>query len=491
VEEYIASDKDPDREKLLEFLWGMAIRHLLDLLTESEKELLRASTLFHVPVPLETLEHMAQQLGLKGEEPVGERLLGFGLWEPFMDMVNLKETAAAIHALARPKAGKLSEEEVSQLACLVVQDLYERWGGKESKNRPYAGDIELARMALAAQNTTVLSVTAKDAVRGLENQFQYRYAAKLARESIEILDNAGVEVSDGLFRASAELSEHIGDMEHARTYIQRAVDKLSVDGNIDSEDYAYVLGSQGRMLVNSGELDKALEVFKEAEKRLQSDRFLRERAINQHDISRILVSKGEVDKALKLHNEGLEVFEKLGDKREKAITLGDIARIQVDRGQVDEALKLHHEMLQVFEELDDRRERAVTLGDIARIQVDRGHVDEALKLHHERLQVFEELGNLDSKAATLWDLAQIELQKESVETALQYLTESYTIFLKIGRLDGICMVGLYLGPLLCQAGQTQEGLKILERSREGFGKLGQKAYEAQAQELIEKFTGTK
>jgi hypothetical protein len=50
------------------------------------------------------------------------------------------------------------------------------------------------------------------------------------------------------------------------------------------------------------------------------------------------------------------------------------------------------------------------------------------------------------------------------------------------------MVGLYLGQLLCQKGQTREGLMILEKSREGFKKLGQKEYEEQAQELIERFS---
>ncbi|NIM11663.1 MAG: tetratricopeptide repeat protein, partial [Candidatus Aminicenantes bacterium] len=116
-------------------------------------------------------------------------------------------------------------------------------------------------------------------------------------------------------------------------------------------------------------------------------------------------------------------------------------------------------------------------------------VEEALKLHQERLEVFDELGDLDSKAATLWDLAQIQLQRESFETAFQYLTESYAINLKLGRLDGICFVGLYLGQLLCKAGQTEQGLKILERSRDGFRKLGWKEDAAQAQELIERFTG--
>jgi len=129
------------------------------------------------------------------------------------------------------------------------------------------------------------------------------------------------------------------------------------------------------------------------------------------------------------------------------------------------------------------------LGEIAKIRLNKGEVDEALKLHKERPQVFDELGDIDSKAATLWDLAQIEVKRKSVQTASDYLTESYGLFLKLDRLDGICFVGLLLGPLLCGDGNTEEGLNILQRSRDGFRKLGWKELAAQAEALIEKVGG--
>ena len=106
----------------------------------------------------------------------------------------------------------------------------------------------------------------------------------------------------------------------------------------------------------------------------------------------------------------------------------------------------------------------------------------------EELKVYDELRDIDSKAAALWDLAQIELQRESGQTAFYYLTESYAINLKLGRLDGICFVGLFLGQLLCGAGNTEEGLDILKRSREGFEKLGQNELAAQAEKIIEHFS---
>ena len=83
------------------------------------------------------------------------------------------------------------------------------------------------------------------------------------------------------------------------------------------------------------------------------------------------------------------------------------------------------------------------------------------------------------------------LQKDEGQKAYEYLAESYQINLKLGRLDGICFVGMDLGGLLCQANQKEEGLRILERSQEGFEKLGQNELSEQVKELINQVKNTK
>jgi len=79
------------------------------------------------------------------------------------------------------------------------------------------------------------------------------------------------------------------------------------------------------------------------------------------------------------------------------------------------------------------------------------------------------------------------LQKDSVQEAYEHLVQSYNINLKLGRLDGICYVGLDLGQLLCQANQKEKGIEILERSRDGFRKLGQTQMADYVQQIIQKF----
>jgi hypothetical protein len=110
--------------------------------------------------------------------------------------------------------------------------------------------------------------------------------------------------------------------------------------------------------------------------------------------------------------------------------------------------------------------------------VDKGEVEEALKLHYEELRVYEDLGDISSKSVTLLDIARIELQRES-----------YALGLKTRRLDVICCVGIDLGILLCQAGQKEEGLEILNRSKEGFKKLGQEELALRIEKFIRGFEG--
>ena len=47
-------------------------------------------------------------------------------------------------------------------------------------------------------------------------------------------------------------------------------------------------------------------------------------------------------------------------------------------------------------------------------------------------------------------------------------------------------MGLNLGQLLCMAGQREEGLAILTRSRDGFLKLGQPQVAEETQSLIDR-----
>lgn len=171
---------------------------------------------------------------------------------------------------------------------------------------------------------------------------------------------------------------------------------------------------------------------------------------------------------------------------ERAALLLDHGRRLVERGEPEKALPCLEQAQRLA---PTERSRAVTLGDIARIRADKGEVDAALALHQEMLAIFEALGDVDGIANTLWSVARIALQREQWQAAYDHLARSYAILLQLGRLDGICVVGLDLGRLLAAAGHADEARPILERSRDGFLKLGWVDWARQAQQVLDGLAG--
>jgi tetratricopeptide (TPR) repeat protein/CHAT domain-containing protein len=472
MEEYIESGRVPNQGKLLLFIKDLALQRLVNLLSPGEKDLLRASTLFRVPVPVETLGIIANGLGIAFKERFGDRFFGFGLWVPFEDMVNSANTAVAACDLVRPRVDQLKETESIKIAGLVVQDLFNRWGGGKTHKRPYAADIELARLALEAQDTSVLESAAKDAVRGLEKKFQYKGAAQLAGKAIRALDNAGVTVSVHLLRAASEVSQIIGDIENARSYIDRALEILSPNKDIEPELYAYTLITYARMMARIDNIDKALSLFNEAKEILVSDRFLREHSIVSGEIARLRAKIGELQEALELHHEELEVYKKLGDHYSQAAAMGDIARIKVKLGEVDEALKLHQEQVSIFESLGEYRSLAVVRRDIASIRFHKGEVDEAIKLCQEQLMFFEEIKDPREIAITKGIIAHILVNKGEVDKAMELFMDQLMIYEEQGNLRAQAITKGDIARIRFKLGEVDKALELHQEELQVYEKLG-------------------
>lgn len=97
METYRATGEMPDADVLRQFLENLAIGALLNLLAPPARELLRASTLFGLPVPIAVMEKLAEAVG--ADESAIARLLALGLWESYEDLHDSQESAVALNAL--------------------------------------------------------------------------------------------------------------------------------------------------------------------------------------------------------------------------------------------------------------------------------------------------------------------------------------------------------------------------------------------------------
>jgi tetratricopeptide (TPR) repeat protein len=489
LEAFLADGTAPDQEELRRTLEGLLIDRLLGFLTEAERLLLGASTLFRLPTPLALWQGWGEAASLGRPD----RLLAFGLWEIAADLVDPERLAITPNVIATARLAP--PKHADQILAALIQPLFAAWGGADRSRTPYATDIELCRLALDGGALDVLVATAEYAIRGLEREFNYRAAAELSTRVLDRLSQAGRSPDPGLLRAAAEIYDHTGDAARLQALYETAGSIIAADDpTLPKDERTARAGLRlryGAWLARRGEPDRALAELEATCTIFEALGDRRSRAVTLGDIARIRGAKGEVDAALALHQEQIAIFEALGDRRSRAVTLGDIARIRGAKGEVDAALALHQEQIAIFEALGDRRERAVTLGDIARIRGAKGEVDAALALHQERLATYEALGDRPEIAHASFEIGSIQLNQalagqdgELFAQALGALGTSYQILCETGRLDGICVVGMTFGQALAMAGASEEARPILARSVEGFRRLGWQGRAEQAESVL-------
>ncbi|MCP4107331.1 MAG: CHAT domain-containing protein, partial [Desulfobacteraceae bacterium] len=273
---YLSGDESPDDQDLRDFLESLLICELTGLLSRSEKEMLQASSMFSVPVPVAVFEVLCRETGVK--TGAIERLAGLTLWDAFEDMVKPSVTAFALNALVRAMAFEpvqecktgakaellqewkltLSHDKQAILAQITLPVLFECWSGAD---RPRIADYQLAYLGVMTENAEVLEVAAENGLTWLREQFRYLEAAEIARNVIRILDEAEIKPSPVLLRVACERCQQVGDADNALAFIKRSTDifeSRKKNGEMaDESDYSHSLSTYARLLQQRGEIDKA------------------------------------------------------------------------------------------------------------------------------------------------------------------------------------------------------------------------------------------
>ena len=164
LEHFLAGGDLPAAGTLRETLEKLAIDRLISALSEGERELLRASTLSPVPLPIEVWRGFAADAGYGAPD----WLLAFGLWERLPDLVETGRDAAVRNAIAGERIGPLAEAAARDVAAAIVPRLYQAWGGIENARHSRVASLQLATLALLAENVEVVEAAAVHAIRALE-----------------------------------------------------------------------------------------------------------------------------------------------------------------------------------------------------------------------------------------------------------------------------------------------------------------------------------
>jgi tetratricopeptide (TPR) repeat protein len=471
MEAYIAGGEEPDEARLQKFLENLALESLLEQAGPSGKALLRAATLFHLPVPAPVIEELASTVGGSVRA-----LRSLGLLDRHEDRMEAHRPALAVNDLVDPHLATLEEPEQKAIADLTVERLYELWGGSEGSRRPYPCNLELTRLGLLAGNALIVAACAADAVAGLDKKFQYQAAADLGNLAIPLLEAEGVALPLDLLRRTGEACVTVGEVDRASDCYGRGLERLETlrtEGEeTDPLMEAALLVAHARLLERRGHPEEAMGHLERAADLTRAAGSERDTAVTMGYIARLKAIKGEVDEALRLHQEKLKICERLGDVRSHAIALGDIAWLKADKGEVDEALHLHQEKLKICERLGDVRERVVTLGNIARFKAAKGEVDEALRLLDGTLDAFGLLGDVRSRAIMLGDIARLRAAKGEVHEALRLHEERLEVYERLGDVSSHTMTLGDIARLRAAKGEVDEALRLHQKTLEIYERLG-------------------
>ncbi|WP_246575162.1 CHAT domain-containing protein [Streptomyces umbrinus] len=465
-------DLPADNSDIGEFLENLALDTLLDQAGPAHRDLLRACTLFSVPVPQPVIDVLAAAVGGSAS-----RLCGLGLLDAFPDQHRPDFPALAVNALAAGRLAPLTPDERAALATVAAEPLYAQWGGATPQpDRGSDLDLQLTRLALAADNPTITARCAAAAVSALR-QGPASIAAELGLVAIALLDRHDHEVSVTLLRAVADAAVTSGDGDLADTLLHRAVQQTRTsDRQTNPAGHAAVLYDHANRLITRGEVDQAEDLLHQARQLFTDAGDTRAAAVTWGRIADILQQRGEVEEALRIRREvELPAFERMGDTRAAAVTWGRIADILQQRGEVEEALRIRREVtLPVYERIGDTREAAVTWGKIADIFEQRGEVEEALRIRREvTLPAFERMGDTRSVAITWGRIADIVQRRGEVEEALRIRREvELPVYERIGDTRSAAVTWGQIADVLQQQGEVDEALELQLKRLEVNEQLG-------------------
>ncbi|MFD6433774.1 CHAT domain-containing protein [Streptomyces venezuelae] len=442
MEAYLHQGEPPsDNADIGDFLANLALDALLDQAGPAHRDLLRACTLFTIPVPHPVIDELAAAVGGSAA-----RLCGLGLLDVFPDQYRPGFPALAVNTLAAGRLTPLTSDEQAALATVAAEPLYAQWGGATPQpTRNSDLDLQLTQLALTADNPTITADCAAEAVSALR-QGPASTAAALGHHAITLLDRHNHEVSVTLLRTVADAAVTSGDGDHADTLLNRAVQQTR------TSEVQINPAAHGALL---------------------------------YDQANRLLTRGEVDQAEDLLHQARQLFTDAGDTRSVAVMWGQTADILQQRGEVDEALRIRREVeLPVYERIGDTRSVAVTWGQIAEILHQRGEVDEAIELQRKRLKANEQLRDVDGVAAANWGLARIDLSRADFDAAIPRVSNSFQLFLQLQRPDGIAVVGAIWGQLLLAAGERRQARQVFRTSRAAAVKIGMSDVVVRLDELL-------
>ena len=178
------------------------------------------------------------------------------------------------------------------------------------------------------------------------------------------------------------------------------------------------LMNQGVVMDHKGEIEKAIDLYLEAEKifRQLGDNPGLAQCLGNRGVS--LSRQERYADAMALFDEAEHLSRQVGDRLELQRTLGEKALILKQRGEFERSINLLREKETICRELDHRQGLAVSLGNQALVLKDQDHPERGLPLLDEVESIYRELGNEEGLRLTRQNRGHLLFKNHDIEGAM-------------------------------------------------------------------------
>lgn len=271
-----------------------------------------------------------------------------------------------------------------------------------------------------------------------------------------------------------EVNRVVGRMERALTYLEQGLFLCQKTGDRTGE--ARALTYLGRAYNPLGNKKRARAYYERALTILREVGDRTGEALLVNNLGWIYFDLGQLRRALEYYEQGLSIYQEVGDRNGEAPTLYSIGNVYQHLGQSEQALDYFIQALNTCREVGDRGWESATLSDLGRIYNAMGEWESALRCCEEALTISREIGDRGGEGWNLYHLGCIYQTSEKKEQAIDLCEQSLGILKEIGDRRGEAKVLIRLGSMYWHFGERKrasaccrQGLTILREVEDRWG----------------------
>ena len=483
-------------EKVEEYL----VRNVYETLSAEEQRLLKAISIFRVPVDEEAIGEVLIEESLENvdrildalvrkyavqESDYGEKYLHSLLEEFCYDRLR---TDASFRTRLHKNAGRyynsqedyleaahhyFEAKEYQKSAETVIGNLQQLiYAGQSSAILRQLG--KLGPQLLDAETWASVCIAIGDArmIAGEYDDAIESYQAAL--ETKPSFDNPSTELRTPPLMSSrqvADVQRKIGESHERKGQYDQALkhytEGIRILGEEVSVETARIYGGLSWIYAHQGEHERAIECARRGLTIVKGTGYEKEAADCYDAIGLIYLRKGDYDKATEHYMKAIETRKRIGDKLGLTGSYIKLGIAHKSKGEYDRAIEYYTDSLATSEEVGDIIRIAVSHGELGFVQDVKGKYDAAIRHYNKALPLFQRLGNKSLAAITHNNLGEVYRGKGEYDQAMEHLYLALRMYIDLEDKEGLSDVyrilseiGLHLGSLAQAQEHCQKAIEL-------------------------------